>query len=101
MLEKLFRSKAEVKVLGIVLFEDGLHLREIARRAAVSPYEAKKELDNLIALGILIKEKQGNQLLFRSYPSCPFLEDLRSIYRKTEGVFKELKNAVSARKSIM
>ncbi len=96
MLEKLFRSKAEVKVLGTVLFEDGFHLREIARRASVSPYETKKELDNLIALGILTKEKQGNQLLFRSNPSCPFLEDLRNIYRKTEGIFSELAKAIAA-----
>jgi predicted nucleotidyltransferase len=96
MLERLFRSRAEVKVLGVVLFEDGLHLREIARRAAVSPCEAKKELENLLVLGVLTKEKRGNQLLFRSDQSCPFLEDLRNIYRKTEGVFQELKKAIAA-----
>lgn len=92
MLEKLFRSKAEVKVLGVVLFTDALHLREIARRAKVSPYEAKRELGIFTKLGILNEERKGNQLFFHINKNCPFLSDLKNLYQKTEGIFIELKN---------
>jgi predicted nucleotidyltransferase len=100
MLEKLLRSNAEVKVLGVVLFSDGLHLREIARRAEVSPSEAKRELDSLASTGILKAEKKGNLVLFYKNGSCPFLAELRGLYLKTEGIFSELGKALAEIKGI-
>jgi len=94
MLEKLMRSDAEVKTLGIVLFEDGLHLREIARRAGISPPEAKRELDNLVSLGIIKKQSRGNQVLFTPNTKCPFFNELRGIYIKTEGVAGQLRKSI-------
>ena len=44
MLNLILRSKAEVKVLSVILFQDGLHLREIARQANISPFEARREI---------------------------------------------------------
>jgi hypothetical protein len=95
MLELFFRSGAEVKVLGVVLFSDGLHLREIARQAGVSPYEAKRELDLLVRTGVLIREEKGRQVFFRSDQSCPFLPELKGLYQKTEGIVRELKAFLS------
>jgi len=100
MLEKLLRSKAEVRVLGIALFEDGLHLREIARRAGVSPFEAKKELDNLVSIGVLQSEKKGNLQMFHSDRHCPFFSDLKNLYQKTEGIFYQLRDAMKGVKNI-
>jgi len=85
MLQLLFRSKAEVAVLGIVLFSDGLHLREIGRRAGVSPPEAKHELDNLMQAGVLINTPKGNMSAYSLNEKCPFLNDLRNLYLRTEG----------------
>ncbi len=95
MLASLFRSKAEVRVLGVLFSSEGLHLREIARRAGVSPFEAKRELDQLHTLGVFRKEKRGNQLLFFLDSSCPFLPELRSLYLKTEGAARQLKGALA------
>ena len=100
MLEKLLRSNAEVKVLGVVLFSDGLHLREIARRAGVSSSEAKRELDILVSAGVLRAEKKGNLSLFHIENACPFLEELKGIYSKTEGVFAQLKKGLKKIKGI-
>lgn len=94
MLERLLRSNAEVKVLGVVLFLDGLHLREIARKAGVSSSEAKRELDILVSVGVLKAEKKGNLSLFYMEKSCPFLRELKGLYAKTEGVFAQLKKAL-------
>jgi predicted nucleotidyltransferase len=91
MLERLLRSRAEVAVLNVVLFTDGLHLREIARRAGVSSYEAKKELDSLVQLGILLSEKKGNQVFFHANEKCSFLEDLRNLFSKTEGIIVQIR----------
>lgn len=84
MLERLFRSKAEVGILNVVLFTEGLHLREIARRAAVPSSHAKKELDNLVGLGLLFSERKGNLLLFYTNRRCAYLEDLRNVFIKAK-----------------
>jgi predicted nucleotidyltransferase len=95
MLEKLLRSRAEVAVLGIVLFSDGLHLREIARRSGVSPPEAKRELDLLVLLGVLAKTCKGNMSIYAQNASCPFLSELKGLYLKTEGPIPRLKEALA------
>jgi predicted nucleotidyltransferase len=94
MLEKLIRSTAGVKLLGVVLFEDSLHLREIARRAGISPPEAKRELDMLVSIGLLQSKPIGRQLFFSKNESCSFFQDLKNLYLKTEGVVPMLKEAL-------
>lgn len=91
MLKKLLKSKAEVAILGIVLFTSGLHLREIARRAEVAPSEAKRELDVLAAIGLLKKASKGNLSIFELNQECQFKGDLQNLYLKTEGVVPLLK----------
>lgn len=100
MLERLLRSNAEIKILGVVLFADGLHLREIARRAGISSSEAKRELDILVSTGILKARRKGNLALFHQNESCPFLAELKGLYLKTEGVFAQLKEGLSGIKEI-
>ncbi len=95
MLEKILKSKAEVKILGIVLFTDGLHLREISRLANVSPYETKRELDNFTKLGILNRKPKGNLRLFYLNPNCPILTELKNLYLKTEGIFSIIKKELT------
>jgi len=100
MLERLMRSSAEVSVLGVVLFEDGLYLREISRKARVSSSETKRELDNLVSIGVLDAEKKGKQVFFYLNPSCHFLKELKQLYLKTEGIAAELKHASEQLKGI-
>ena len=95
MLELFLRSGAEVRVLGVVLFTDGLHLREIARRAGVSPYEAKRELGIMARTSLLSAEKKGRQVFFHVNSSCPFLGELRGLYLKTEGLVEKLRGALA------
>lgn len=94
MLERLLRSKAEVAVLGIVLFTSGLHLREIARRAGIAPSEAKRELDSLASVGLVKKTAKGNLSVFELSKECPFLDDIRNLYIKTEGAIPLLKSGL-------
>jgi predicted nucleotidyltransferase len=100
MLERLVRSKAAVKILGVVLFRQSLHLRDIARAAGVSASETKRELDILHSIGLLKKEKRGNQVIFTIDDACGFYADLKALYQKTEGVFAELKAALADRDDV-
>ena len=100
MLERLFKSKSEVAVLNVALFTDDLHLREIARRANVSSFEAKRELDNLVFLGILNKEKKGNQLFFSKNKNCSFLQDIINLFEKTEGIVVRISKALVNEKEV-
>lgn len=100
MLEKLLHSKAAANVLATVMEHDGLHLRDIARRAGVSPSEARRELGNLAAVGILRKERKGPLLFFKLNRECPFLPELKGLYRKTDGIFAGLRKLLGSEKGI-
>ena len=90
------RSRASARVLGAVLSADGLHLREIARRAGVPPSGTKRELGTLESLGVLRRERKGNLCIYFLRENCPFLPELRGLYLKTEGVAVALGKALGA-----
>lgn len=90
----MFRSKAQVAALSIVLFEDRLHLREIARRAKISAPQAKNELDTLEKIGVLSKERIGNMSVYSLNKKCPFLDELRGLFAKTQGIVPLLQKEV-------
>lgn len=85
MLERLFTSKARVKVLKLLIFSPGeFHLREIARRTKVSAPYIKKELKNLKDAGLIAERSEGNLKLFRINKSSPIFDELKRIFFKTE-----------------
>jgi len=96
MLERIIRSTAAVKVMGVSLFTEGLHLREISRIAGVSPSEAKRELDNLSSLGVLNLRRIGNASIYSPNSGCPFLQDMKNLYLKTEGVASQIKKEIDS-----
>ncbi len=81
-------NKTKQKVLGILFSqpERKLHLREIARIANVTPSTIQKELYILTNAGILEKNKQGNQLLYKPNKECPVYDELVSFSRKSFGI---------------
>ena len=80
--------------------EEGLHLREIARRADLNSKTVMRELHSLRDAGILLSHTVGRQVVYRFDPQCPIVDELRSIIRKTvgmAGVLRELLTSVSDR----
>jgi len=86
MIEKLFTSKTRTKLLDLFLFnqDKDYHLREIARLIKKTPVYVAKELDNLIFLGIVVKSKKAHLSIYSVNKECIFLEELKSIFLKTE-----------------
>ena len=58
MLEKLFTSKTRIKILDYLLFhKKETYLREIAKDLKLYPSAVKREIDNLLGLGLIKKQK--------------------------------------------
>jgi predicted nucleotidyltransferase len=76
------------RILGLLLLhpEQAWHVREIARLTETAPGTLHKELSKLAAVGILERERRGNQLAYRANRSCPIFQELASIMRKTSGL---------------
>lgn len=86
MLERLFTSKSRVRILELLLLNptSEFHLREISRRTRVSAPYVRREMANLMALGLVLKRSQGNLTLFRLNRDSTIAEELKRIFLKTE-----------------
>ncbi|MCO5119291.1 MAG: MarR family transcriptional regulator [Burkholderiaceae bacterium] len=85
------------RVLGLLLLhpDEQLHGREIARRTGLPAGTVTRELGKLTAVGLLQREKRGNQQLYRANKDCPVFTELASILRKTSGVADVLAHALA------
>ncbi len=58
MLKRLFTSKTRTRILEYLFFQKKeTYLREIVRELSLSPNAVKREIDNLIAFGLVKKNK--------------------------------------------
>ena len=91
MLEKLFTSKVRIKILEYLFFYNKeTYLREIVKDLKLFPSAVKRELDNLLDLGLI--KKQKNRIILDE--SNPFLEDLKRIFLKTDSIIYPIKKSL-------
>ena len=76
------------RVLGMLLLhpEDALHGREIARRTGLPAGTLTRELKRLADVGLLNRDRRGNQLVYSANRESPIFEELAGILRKTSGL---------------
>ena len=96
--EILFPNQYRRKVLALMLMnpQKWLHLRELARLTDASPGTLKKELDALVAVGLLRLQKVGNQTQFCANTEHPVYPELSGLIRKTTGLKDVLVTALQA-----
>lgn len=84
-------------VLGLLLLhpDQALHGREIARRTGLPAGTLTRELNRLAEVGLLKREKRGNQQVFSADRSCPVFEEVAGILRKTSGLADVLAAALA------
>ena len=84
------------QVLGLLLLrpEEALHGREIARRAGLPAGTITRELTKLASVGLLKREKRGNQQVYSADTGSPIYPELASILRKTSGMADVLVQAL-------
>ena len=97
MLELLF-SEYRRKVLSLLFIEAGraFHVREIARRTATQAGTLHKELSRLAESGILLRQRQGNQICYPANADCLIFPELAAIFRKVCGPAECLRQTLAA-----
>jgi len=94
MLKRLFTSKARIKILNYLFFYNKeTYLREIVNNLKLSPSAVKRELDNLLDLRLI--KKQKNKITLDD--SNPILEDLKRIFLKTSSISQPIEKALKKR----
>jgi predicted nucleotidyltransferase len=85
------------RILGLLLLrpDDALHGREIARRTGLPAGTITRELGKLAEVGLLKREKRGNQQLYSADTTGPIYTELASILRKTSGLADVLVQALA------
>lgn len=85
------------RVLGLLLLrpELALHGREVSRQTGLPPGATLRELNKLVEVGLLTKDKRGNQQIFSANTASPIYAELASILRKTSGVADVLRDALA------
>ncbi len=84
------------RVLGLLLLrpEEALHGRELARRTVCRRHvDARAESPRRV--GLLRREKRGNQQVYSADRACPVFEEVASILRKTSGLADVLAEALA------
>ena len=84
----LFPNQYRRKVLALLMMnpQKWLHLRELARLTGASAGTLKKELDALMAVGLLRLQRVGNQTQFSANVDHPVFPELSGLVKKTIGL---------------
>jgi uncharacterized protein len=87
---------ARQAVLGLMLAEVDRewHLREVARRTALSPSTVHSEIGSLVAAGILARREEIGRVYYRADTACSIFAELRAIVLKTVGLVDVLRGAL-------
>jgi predicted nucleotidyltransferase len=85
------------RVLSLLLLNpaEALHGREIARRTGLPAGTLTRELTRLAEVGLLKREKRGNQQVYSADTGSPIFTELASILRKTSGLADMLVQALA------
>jgi len=94
-IEHLFGSKTRARLLGVFLNhpEDAFFVRELTRKIDAQLNSVRREIENLLDLGILKEEETkdvkgkkpaDNKKFYTANTECILFEDLKSLMQKTQ-----------------
>lgn len=84
-------------VLGLLFghAEQRFYQRQIIRAVNLGSGTVQRELEQLVAAGILIRTMEGRQTYFQANRQSPIYEELRGLIRKTFGLANVLKSRLA------
>jgi DNA-binding transcriptional ArsR family regulator len=93
-LEQLFGSKTRVKLLSLFLNNPGrpYYVREITRKIDEQINSVRRELSNLLAIGIVKSDNQNNRLYYEANQQFRYYAPLRAIFTNVADEAPELEN---------
>lgn len=89
-------SKTQQRVLGLLFGkpDQSFFTNEIIRWAGLGKGTVQRELERMLAAGLLVKVQRGNQSHYQANPECPIHQELVAIVRKTFGIGDVLRVAL-------
>jgi len=75
--------------------DEWIHIHALARKAGIHAANARRELRNLEAAGIVESKRVGGQVHFRLNPKCPIYPELKMLILKTVGLADVLRQALA------
>lgn len=95
MIDQLFGSKTRVKLLHLFLNNPNrpFYVREITRKIEEQINSVRRELSNLLSIGIITSLSQNNKLFYEVNQKSPYYSALSQIFK---GVGKEVPIAKEA-----
>lgn len=81
-------TTTQKRVLGLLYLqpEQSFYTKQILRLTGMGVATIKRELDRMLAAGILQMNKIGNQHHYQANPECPIFQELQGIVNKTFGI---------------
>ncbi|MGB5707922.1 MAG: nucleotidyltransferase domain-containing protein [Arenicellales bacterium] len=88
-------TTTQQKVLGLIYSQPdkSFYLKEILRITGMGVHTIRRELDRMLAAGIVTMTKIGNQHHYQANTQCPIYSELISIVKKTFGIAGIIKSA--------
>jgi predicted nucleotidyltransferase len=89
-------SRTQQRVLAILFGEPGrsFFANEIFVRAGAGRGSVQRELERLLASGLVTVRRQGNQKHYQANPGSPVFAEIRSLVLKTSGLADPIRNAL-------
>lgn len=90
-------TTTQQNVLGLLYTqpERSFYTKEILRLTGMGVATIKRELDRMVAAGILSMTRIGNQHHYQANPDCPIYQELLGIVKKTFGIVDIINLALS------
>ena len=89
-------TATQQKVLGLLYGQPNrsFYTKEILRSTGMGVATIKRELDRMLAAGILSMTRIGNQHHYQANPQCPIYGELLGIVKKTFGMTEVIRRAL-------
>jgi len=95
-LDALFPTiRAGVLSTALLQPEHWWFMTELARHLGTSPSSLQRELESLVAAGLLLRRQDGRRTYFKANVDSPLYPDLRGLLDKTSGLVPTLKSALT------
>lgn len=91
VLDALFPTvRAGVLAAAILQPERWWFMTELARHLGTTPSSLQRELESMVAAGLLLRREDGRRAYFKANAQSPVFSDLRSLLEKTVGLIPAL-----------
>ena len=97
MIDALFGSKTRIKLLTLFLNNPGraFYVREITRDIGEQINSVRRELANLVNVGVVRAETVDNKLYYEADAGYKFYEPLKTMFTNTESVASDSKVSIT------